>query len=465
MIDQYDQYIREHLQEMKETLRSLVQCPSVRGASSSGAPFGKDAADALQVFLDTAQSLGFETKNVDGYVGTVQLGDDPQLGILCHLDVVPAGNGWSVPPFDVTEQDGFLLGRGVIDDKGPAVAALYALKAVSESGIPLSGVRIIAGCDEENDHSDIDYYLQQESFPPMLFTPDADFPLINIEKGRVHATLSTRLEPTAAPRAILSLDAGEAVNAVPDKAVGVIRGFDAEEVRSYIDKTPLEGISFEIEPEDDYLRITAHGKSAHASTPEQGINALTGLLTLLDAMPIGCSDDTDCIHGLCTLFPFGETDGTDAGVGCADEESGALTLAFSRIRMDEDQCVAEVDIRFPICRTKHDIFRTLSKSAERFGLDVTYTGADPHYVPTTSFLVKTLLGVYEEVTGDPGKPLAIGGGTYVHGYEGGVAFGAEFPGDDNHMHGADERLNIENWIETAVIYARAIEKLCSKNNE
>ncbi|MBR3289310.1 MAG: M20/M25/M40 family metallo-hydrolase, partial [Clostridia bacterium] len=175
----FETYIGAHRQEMINALRTLVQYPSVRGASLLGAPFGQPAADALQAYLKMADAAGLRTRNVDGYVGVAEWGDDPALGILSHLDVVPAGDGWTMPPFDLTERDGVLYGRGVIDDKGPTVAALFALRAVIECGVPLKrGVRLIVGCAEETGSEDIEYYAAQESFPPMVFTPDGNFPVI-----------------------------------------------------------------------------------------------------------------------------------------------------------------------------------------------------------------------------------------------------------------------------------------------
>lgn len=462
MQDNYDLYMREHQQEMIDALRTLVKHPSVRGVSSQNAPFGKPTADVLHAYLDLAESYGFHVKNYDNFAGTAEYGDHVELGILSHLDVVPTGNGWTFPPFDVTEQDGFLYGRGVIDDKGPTIAALFALRAIKDMQIPLKkGVRLIVGCAEETDQEDMDYYTDKESFPPMLFTPDADFPLINIEKGRVHATLSSYLSLTAAPCTVLAIEAGEVVNAVPDKATATLRGFSTQDVKNVIDHLGTHGLSFEFEEKESLLHITVHGKSAHASTPETGVNALTGLLMILNALPLDGCDSADTIKALATLFPFKETDGSHAGVACEDEKSGALTLALTCLKMDDDECIGHLDIRFPLCTTKDDVIYKLRELGEQHHFEVSCTGAEPHYVSENSDFVQTLLRTYTEVTGEPALPISTGGGTYVHGTENGVAFGAEFPGDDNHMHGADERIEIEKWIQTAVIYAHAIENLCT----
>lgn len=464
MSDRYDLYIREHLQEMIDALRTLVKHPSVRGVSSTGAPFGQPIADTLNEYLQMAESYGFSTKNIDNYAGTVCYGSSPKLAILSHLDVVPVGNDWTLSPFDVTKKDGYLYGRGVIDDKGPTIATLFALRAIKDLQIPLQhGVKLIVGCDEESGSEDMDYYQQIESFPEYVFTPDGEFPVINIEKGRVQANFENPVELTAAPRCVLSIKAGTVVNAVPNEATAILRGFSKEDIFEAIDHLGTHGLSFETNEEDSLLTLTVHGLAAHASKPELGVNALTGLLMVLSALHLDGCDSTDRIQSFSTLFPFKEIDGTHAGINCSDEESGALTAVLSCFELTDSSCLAKCDIRFPVSKTKKDIIESLTAVASQHHLQLHCTGVEPHHVPTDSPFIQSLLEVYENVTGEKGYPIAIGGGTYVHGIPGGVAFGAEYPNetDENHMHGADERIEIEKLIETAVIYAHAIEKICN----
>lgn len=457
----FETYIGAHRQEMIDALRTLVQYPSVRGASLSGAPFGQPAADALRAYLAMAEAAGLRTRNVDGYVGVAEWGDDPALGILSHLDVVPAGDGWTMPPFDLTERDGFLYGRGGIDDKGPTVAALFALRAVIECGVPLKrGVRLIVGCAEETGSEDLAYYAAREAFPPMVFTPDGDFPVITIEKGHVFAALTAAFERANAPRAITTITADGPINAVPGTATARLRGFDADDLRPLAEAFSADPAhpTLTLAHHGDEIEVSAQGRAAHASTPDLGVNALTGLLTWLTVLPLTPTPAHDALCALTRLFPHGETDGTAAGLACRDDESGALTLAFSRLTFSETELTAEADIRFPLCRTLAEVTDTLTASADGFAVKV--DGVEPHHVPADSPFVQTLLEVYEQVTGERGEPLAIGGGTYVHEIPGGVAFGAEFPGDDNRMHGADERLSLARLEQMTLIYAHAIARLC-----
>ena len=456
-------FLKEHKAEMKTALADLVACESVRSEPTETAPFGEGVKSALDTFLSLCESKGLAVRNIDNYVGVAEIGDQTApLGILCHLDVVPAGEGWDSDPFTLTEKGGFLYGRGAIDDKGPTVAVLFALLAVLSTGKPLArGVRLIAGCAEETGWEDMDYYTARESLPKLLFTPDAEFPVIHIEKGRVQGKLTRHFEPTVAPKAVVNIDAGVAVNAVPEKATAMLRGFSAEELSALCERVALpDAITVEVAEDEEYTVLTVVGKAAHASTPEEGLNALCALLRILAALPLCECDGTDGIRALARLFPVGKTDGTSLGVCRVDEVSGALTASLDTLTFTEDKMNAEFDVRFPVCESLEGMKTALALSAEREGFALFATGAEPHHVPKESPLIQTLLGVYEQVTGEPGRAVAIGGGTYVHDTKTGVAFGAEFPGDDNRMHAANERVETDKWMKTALIYARAIEEIC-----
>ncbi len=462
-MDELKSFLKEHKAEMKQALSELVACESVRGEATENAPFGEGVKQALDAFLALAEKKGLAVRNVDNYVGVAEIGDQTSpLGILCHLDVVPAGEGWDSDPFTLTEKGGFLYGRGAIDDKGPAVAVLYGLLAVLSSGKPLvRGVRLIAGCAEETGWEDMDYYTAREPLPLLLFTPDAEFPVIHIEKGRVQGKLTRAFEPTVAPKALTNIDAGVAVNAVPERATATLRGFSGEELAALCDKVALpDAVRVEITQDEEYAVLTVFGQAAHASTPEEGLNALCALLRILAALPLDECDGTDGIRALARLFPLGETDGTSLGVCLRDEESGSLSASLDLLTFTEAEMEAQFDIRFPVCETLSGMKSALTLSAEREGFAFSATGAEPHHVSEESPLVQTLLGVYEQVTGQPGFAVAIGGGTYVHDTKTGVAFGAEFPGDDNRMHAANERVETDKWMKTALIYAKAIEEIC-----
>lgn len=431
--EQIQEWLAAHKEEMLADLAELIAVPSVMGESAPDAPFGTEPARALRLMLDKCEGYGFQTENVDNYAGHIDLNEtEPQLGILAHLDVVPAGEGWQHDPFAMTyePETGKLIGRGTSDDKGPAVAALYAMRAVRELGVPLThGVRLIVGTDEENGSADLAYYQQKKQLPPMVFTPDGDYPVITLEKGMIRLELTANF--TDGLSAIRSMDAGAAVNAVPACAEAVLQNGE---------------------------RLTITGTNAHASTPELGDNALTKLLhELYDKC--GGGQQAACIRRLSELFPYGETDGTACGIAASDELSGGLTCVLSKIEMDEVMLSAWVDIRFPVCCKGADIVQTMQRAAEPM-LCEAHLCDEPHHTDENSPFVQALLRVYEEVTGNKGECLAIGGGTYVHHIEGGVAFGAVFPGVDVHMHGAEEFILTAHLMQDAEMMALAITEIC-----
>ncbi len=445
-------YIDSHAEEMIANLRRLVRIPSVMGETAEGAPFGEMPARALAEMLEMCSEAGLHIRNIDSYVGTADFyhaNGTPDLGILCHLDVVPEGSGWSVPPFELTEKNGRLYGRGAIDDKGPAAAVLFAVKALKAVGIkPAKNFRLIFGTNEENGSADLAYYRKKEKLPEMLFTPDGSYPVINAEKGMLRVTHKLAVCPK-----IISISGGKAVNAVPEYAEAVLDITNAD-ISGYTSK--FEGVTIAAEHIDSITKITARGKGAHASTPENGANAVTALISAVSEI----SGDT-ALAALSGMFPYGETDGSAAGIKCSDEISGGLTTVLSVINCSDGILEAKQDVRFPISKTSGEILTALEKKAAASGIELNADMiSEPHYVPEDSVLIKKLLEVYELVTGEKGYCVAIGGGTYVHETVGGVAFGAEFPGEENNMHSADESISRESLIKNAKIFAEAICSLC-----
>ncbi len=416
-------YLEEHFEEMVNFLAELVAVRSVKNESDGNYPFGKKTAEALEVMLKKCSESGFYVENVENYVGSADLNElEPALAILTHLDVVPEGTGWKSDPYVMKRSEGRLIGRGTCDDKGPAAASLFAMKAVKELGIPLKrGVRLIFGTDEENGSSDLKYYMTKRKLPSMVFTPDGEYPVINAEKGMIRIFFS-------APFNEASIMAGKAVNAVPERC----------DVR----------IGSEL--------FIYEGRSAHASTPEKGENAITNFLRSYSKR-----FKSPLLHGLALLFPHGETDGSSCGLGFEDKISGKTTCVLSMLNTENGRLKGGIDIRFPLDRTFKEISGIICRSLEEVGFEIdSCEGTEPHITDENSEFVQTLLSVYERVTGDKGKCIAIGGGTYVHEIDGGVAFGAEFPGEDGNMHGANEFITEESLLKNAEIMAESIIELC-----
>jgi len=464
--EKIDGYIDAHVQDMVEDIFTLCRINSEKAPAQDGAPYGPGAAKALEAALHMAEGYGFAVRNYDNYVGTADLNDmEKQLDILAHLDVVPPGEGWQVTkPFEPVEKDGCLYGRGTADDKGPAVAALYAMRAVKELGIPLKkNVRLILGTDEECGSSDIKHYYGVEEEAPMTFSPDAEFPVINVEKGGLPAHFTGEFAKSTGKTRLVSIDAGIKLNVVPGKAYGVVEGLDLKVLKDTAEAVKEEtGIAFTFTQEGEAVRILAEGDNAHAAHPEGGNNALTGLLTFVTRLPLEDCPQLQCLRGLLALIPHGDLYGKAMGIAMEDEISGRLTLAFSILNVTEDRLEGRFDSRCPLCATKENTLLVVKEKLAGIGLTL-HTDAmrPPHHVDGDSLFVRTLLKEYEAYTGLKGECQYTGGGTYVHSLKNGVAFGAAMPGTDNHMHGADEFAVLKELVLSAKIFAQVIVDLCS----
>ena len=463
-IDSYFDDPRRRAQ-LVEHISRLVRVRSVREDARPGMPFGPGPAAALAEALKLAGELGFTAKNYDNYVGTVDLSDaETALHILCHLDVVGEGTGWMVTePYEPKEVDGMLYGRGTDDDKGPACAVLMAMQAVKDLGVPLKkNVRLILGTDEESGSEDLAYYYAREPYAPYTFSPDGEFPVINIEKGSYKPVFTKSWDAEEATPRVKELHGGFRINVLPPEAECVVAGLSAEAAKPYCDDAAARtGAAYELKEEGDDLRILCHGKGAHASTPEEGNNAITALLDLLRALPLAKVGSTAAIHALSALFPHGDCAGKALGIAQADEISGPLTLAFSLLEVGPTGLKGQFDSRVPICANEENCKAAAEAAFAKFGFGAEGGMQEPHHTPADTPLVKTLLRCYEQYTGNKGECLAIGGGTYVHDIPGGVAFGCAMPGFNGNMHGADEHTCIADQLTAAKIFTQAIIDLCS----
>ena len=447
-----------------ESVTRLCRIDSTLGEAQPGKPFGPGPAAALEEALALSAELGLPGENLDGYVGTVDLNDkETALHILGHLDVVDPGEGWTVTqPFEPKQVGRLLYGRGTDDDKGPMVAALLAMKAIKDLGIPLKrNARIIFGTDEETGFRDIDWYYAKHPYAPYTISPDAEFPIINIEKGHYQPIIRQNwAAETQLPR-VISCTGGPRINMVPPKAQAVVLGLTAEEVQKTADTLGLEPeLSFSFTQEEDRLTILCNGQAAHGSTPEEGHNAQTALLTLLAALPLADQPSARAIRALNTRFPHGDFVGKALGIAMSDKISGHLSLAYTKIALSETGVETQFDSRTPICGTDASIRTVTETVLGADGFTVEGTIDPPHHVPADSPFIQVLAKCYEQYSGKPSECLAIGGGTYVHGIPGGVAFGACMPGFVSNLHGPDERVCIDSLLTAAKIYTQVILDLC-----
>ena len=399
----------------------LIRIPSVKEAPLSGrvnAPFGENVRRCLDIALSAAAELGFDTVDLEGYCGFADVGDGALFGILGHLDVVPLGEGWSHPQGEIV--DGILYGRGAVDDKTPIILCLYATaQLISEGYRPKKRIRILFGCDEESgDWQCMQHYNDTYGRLKDGFSPDADFPVIYAEKGILHVALKLPLDCPA----LTAIEGGTRINMVADRCTLSL----------------------------DDAHYSFSGKSAHGSQPDKGDNAILKALSFVSARSRVAAR---------LLSALTATDGSGLGIAMSDEQSGALTLNVGLISLSDGTLTVSLDIRYPVSYTAEHILSLISSAMPEAEVDVLGI-QEPLSVDKNGHTIQTLLSAYNSVTGQNALPIAIGGGTYARAMDGGVAFGPEFPDEDNCIHQVDERISLTSLRRAYDIYLRAIAETC-----
>ena len=441
-------YLTEQVkEEFLSSLKLLISYPSVLNENENGTPFGQAIQDVLEKTLEICQGLGFRTYlDPKGYYGYAEIGQGKELlAVLCHLDVVPSGDeaDWKTPPFEAIVKDGYIFGRGVQDDKGPSMAALYAVKALLDSGVVFQKrVRFIFGTDEETLWRCMGRYNELEETATLGFAPDSSFPLTYAEKG----LLQVKLHGPGSD--FLQLEAGEAFNVVPAKAS--YQGAFLEKVIA-----GLRAAGFDYEETAD--EVTVLGVPKHAKDAAQGINAIVRLAKVLQLL---------APHP--ALSFIADAVGEDATGSrlfgpILDEPSGSLSFNIAGLTITPERSEIRIDLRIPVLADKEDLVRILSKKAADYQL--TYEEFDylaPLYVPKNSELVSTLMGIYQEKTGDNSPAMSSGGATFARTMPNCVAFGALFPGAEQTEHQANERAKLDDLYKAMDIYAETIRRLAGE---
>lgn len=428
-----------------EHLKELIAIPSVsRGTPEPGMPLGRPIHDALEKAFDIARGLGLSScRSLDGYCGVVDYGEgEEELLIMAHLDVVPAGTGWTGDPFAAVVRDGRLVGRGVLDDKGPAVSALYALAAVIDAGIPLKRrVRILFGCDEEVGWQCIERYKQTEPEPTLAFTPDGDYPLVYSEMGICHASYTKKLAGSA-----VHIHCGTAANVVPGEAEAAL-AFPVEPVDA--------PAGFVLCGDANTLHVT--GRGGHAASPEDSKNALQALLLALTQQPLDGEDllTATALNALLGFDLHGEGFRLDI-----QDASGRLSCAPTMLDWNEDGVSLTLDIRYPFSVSAEKLMSTLDAAFAAIGFTQTDSECKAgHFIDPKSELVSTLMDIYETRVGHKAKPHAIGGGTYARAFENAVAFGAEPEDAVSECHMPNESARLSDIRFNTLVMADAIARL------
>jgi len=455
-------YIEEKNEEMIGALAELIRIPSVKEPPLPGMPYGAPVYTALEYTRSLSRTLGFQPVDLDGHMLLVDYGEGEEtLGIMTHLDVVPAGAGWDRDPFSAHIENGRMYGRGTTDDKGAIISTLYALASVKERGLRLKRrVRFMAGCDEESGWGDMDYYRRHCPMPDLAFSPDCEYPVINAEKGVLHLDISKKFtaEPGEGGLKVLSFKGGSRVNMVPDQAEAVVAvsGAAADALKAGLSKD----IECTILP-DGYALLVCRGVSAHGSTPEQGKNAICMLATALYSLGLQAGGPANVISFLARRMT-GELNGQSIGLDLRDEISGALTINVGVLEMDERGMNMQWDVRFPISYETDDILSRIASAMELPGFDVGVRHRlPPHFVPEDSELVQKLLMVYARQTGAKAYCRSIGGATYARAVKNAVSFGPNMETGEHLAHQANEYVPLEMLGFNARMIADAIVTLCT----
>lgn len=443
--------ILKYKDEILNDLNTLISIESVADSMPG------ECDKALEFALNKAKEFGLAEERVTQLSGHITLGDKGKLcGVLSHLDVVPAGNGWSVNPFALTQKDGRLYGRGIADDKGAALVSLYCLRALKENGVKgKNTLRVIYGIAEEVGMEDMDGYFEKMPVPELAFTPDSEYGICFAEKGILQLEVSSK---TNNSRIINQFASGKAVNAVPDSACAIIDTSSYDE-ENLVQLANLSDGSFEFKNTIDGLMIISRGKAAHACEAEKGYNAAAALVDIIaDAF------DKSEIGSLCYFIDYAinkETNGRSLGLKMSDCVSGALSVNLASLNIDDEYAKAKFDIRYPVTVNGDAVLSQFKKVADRSDLEVSVINHEkPLYVEKDSELIGLLSEAYEAVTGEAPQLYSTGGGTYARKLGNkGVAFGPNFMDDDIHMHNSDESVDENNFFKHAQICLEAMYRL------
>ena len=455
--------VLNHKEDLLKDLFELLSVRSILGTDiTEETPFGSGPREALDLILSFGERDGYKTKLVENKAGHIEVGQGEELfGILGHVDVVPVVEAdWTSHPFKPEIRDGKIFARGSLDDKGPTMAAYYAVKLLDKLGVKWNKrVRVIIGSDEETGFRCVEAYFKHEEQPASGFTPDAMFPLVYAEKAR--ATFDHKLkflvEDGNYNYKLVKFNGGQVLNMVIASAKAELVGEVSdikEKFENFLAKEKLEG---EVTVEDT-IKLTLKGKAAHGSTPQYGINGATKLAEFLSTLGLDNNGKNfvDYIVEKLANDPFGEK----LGINYADDEMGEATYNYGILEYDLERKIGVVstDCRHP---KKFDLVDRLNGiNVDNIDIEVTST-KEAHYVPKDDELVTTLMDVYRKHTGDTkNDAFVLGGGTYARCLKKGVAFGLLFPDKEDTMHQANEYLEVEDLLLATAIYAEGIYKLC-----
>ena len=461
-----EDFIKENKNDIIKNVQELIQIPSVyKESSNTKYPFGEPVNNALEYTLNLGKSMGFRTKNIDGYCGYIEFGEgDKLVGIIGHLDIVPEGENWTYHPFSGTIENGCIFGRGAIDDKGPVISSLYAMKYVMNNCNVNKRVRLILGLNEENEWICIEYYKAHEEIPSIGFSPDADFPCIYAEKSVLTQELKTDISQFEDKNIkIKNIDCNNnAINVVP-KICSVVLNINPDKINIkdfiYKIKTIIDELKFEIDIykiDEEEIKLTSYGIFAHAAHPDLGVNSISRLIVVLDKI-FKLYGYTIDLFDFFNSYINTQFNGENLGIDFEDE-SGKLTLNVGYFCIENNFMKIKMNLRVPVHTDITDVGSVFLKTTSTYpNLDFDISNYMPGlYIDPNSKLVQSLCNIYNEETNSNCTPIAIGGATFARAFPNCISFGANFPGNKDMCHQTDEFIKIDNLLLSCKIYAKAI---------
>lgn len=463
----FKQFVNNNKENIINTISDLIRFKSVSiETGNPEEPFGKECKKALEYTLELGEKMGFRTKNIDGYCGYIEFGEgDEMVGIIGHLDVVPAleEDGWTTPPFNPEVRDNKLYGRGAIDDKGPVIASLYAMKAVAESCKVNKRIRLILGLNEECGWKCIERYKEIEEYPTIGFSPDANFPAIYAEKGILSLSLTNNFSLDNFE--IIEIDCNNnAINVVPKYASITLKYIGTSSIYLFenTDSIKVEKLA------ENTIKIVSTGIASHAAHPELGKNAVTNLINYLlkyfkneylqTLLNLGIFE-IESPEFLSRKDIAYATEFEDISV--IQDESGILTSNVASLEYKNNNLTININLRVPVKTSLDSIVFQYKKLINIFeNIEIReLSRQEPLLVDKNSFLVTKLVDIYNKATCTKKEPIAIGGGTYARAFENCISYGATMPGDLDMCHQVDEFIDIDKLMLSTEIYAEAIYEL------
>ena len=427
-----DDSIEASKNQFYEELAKLIAIKSVKGKAHQDAPFGSGPREALEAIVKIIEKFGFKARIVNNAMAYAQWGEDNQdyVGVVDHLDVVPVGENWHTDPWTLTKVGDKYYGRGILDNKGPAFATLWALKLLKDLGYqPKRTIRIIFGSDEESGSNDIPLYLESEKPPVFGWTADCKYPVVYGERGIVNYEIDMPIE---------------------DDSITDLGDFKGDMAKDHV-------------PDDITVKIA--GKKTHAkglrspsNAPEMGMNAITVLAekVINDELVSGrLLEYFKWIDEKLANKHYGEGLGLDFN----DQDSGKLIMTPTGISKSSDGIKLELAFRYPVSFSESQVTQGLQAQLPKNStLKVTRSVPSVMHDKNSKY-IKVLSEVYEEITGLDGTPVTTTGATYARRMPNIIAFGPSFPGQKGIAHKEDEWMSDQDLMMNIKIYISALMRL------